>query len=95
MRNLIVALLGWLLPSQGKRRAVSTAPAPTAPAPVRRPLPAPRSPRPVDVIDADRLPLVRPFLIAHERERERALQRERRTAATLATLGIDYLGVSA
>ncbi|ARX85615.1 hypothetical protein SMD44_05079 [Streptomyces alboflavus] len=41
--------------------------------------------------------LVRPYLLAHEHrmhreqsQRERRLQRERRTAAALASMGIDY-----
>ncbi len=86
MRNPIAALIAWFLPAQGKRRAT---PAPTVRR-VPRPLPTPRAPRPTDVIDADRLPLVRPFVIAHERQREQERQRERRTAAALATFGIDY-----
>ncbi|QMV12303.1 hypothetical protein GJU35_13820 [Streptomyces lincolnensis] len=48
----------------------------------------------VDVISADGLPLVRPYLTAWERERDeqdrRRLQRDRRQAAVLATLGQDY-----
>ncbi len=86
MRSLLAALLALFLPARGKRRA---APAPVV-RPVPRPLPAPRAPRPADVIDADRLPLVRPFVIAHERQQERERQRERRTAAALAAFGIDY-----
>lgn len=86
MRTLLAALLALFLPARGKRRAT---PAPAVRR-VPRPLPAPRSPRPLDVIEADGLPLVRPFLIAHERQRERELQRERRIASTLASMGIDY-----
>jgi hypothetical protein len=41
-------------------------------------------------LPADDVPLIRPYLVEHEREVERQLQRERRTAAALATLGIDY-----
>lgn len=58
------------------------------PAPERRP-----QPYPTDVIAADGLPLVRPYVVVWERERderERRLQRERRRAAVLATLGQDY-----
>ncbi|MFB7323814.1 hypothetical protein [Streptomyces sp. NPDC056190] len=39
--------------------------------------------------------LVRPYLIAYEREQERQRQRDRRTALALATLGIDFHGVTA
>ncbi|MFB7575823.1 hypothetical protein [Streptomyces sp. NPDC056165] len=39
--------------------------------------------------------LVRPYLIAHEREQEWQRQRDRRTALALATLGIDFYGVTA
>jgi hypothetical protein len=47
------------------------------------------------VIDGHAMPLVRPYLVQHERERERQAQRERRTALVLATAGIDYQGLSA
>jgi hypothetical protein len=84
MRNLIAALLAWFLPPRGAHRAevVSTAPA--------RALPTPLAPRPVDVIDADTLPLIRPYVLAHEQAQERWRQRERGAAAALATFGIDY-----
>ncbi|MFD5454352.1 hypothetical protein [Streptomyces olivaceus] len=39
--------------------------------------------------------LVRPYVVAWEREQERQRQRDRRTAAALATLGVDFEGVSA
>ncbi|MFJ9996095.1 hypothetical protein [Streptomyces werraensis] len=52
--------------------------------------------RPVPYIEADGLPLVRPYVIAWEREQEQRRQRERRRAAVLATLGQDYpAGVTA
>ncbi|MET8012280.1 hypothetical protein ABZU86_23875 [Streptomyces sp. NPDC005271] len=109
MRTLLALVLSWLLPSTGKRRGTPPAQDATdttaADAPTRRliiaPLPAPFSvPRPGDahdfrVIVADELPLVRPYVIAHERERERQRQRDRRTALALATLGIDFHGVTA
>ncbi|MEU3818824.1 hypothetical protein AB0E74_04305 [Streptomyces sp. NPDC030392] len=54
-------------------------------------------PRPMDLIAADGLPLVRPYVAEWERERDerdrRRLQRERRRAAVLATLGQDYVPV--
>lgn len=108
MRSLLAALLSWLMPAQGKRRA-------TPPAPTQHPLtdettqtldvvrPASRSswptPLPQDqdrfgVIVADGSPLVRPYVIQHEQERERQRQRDRRTALTLATLGIDFHGAT-
>jgi hypothetical protein len=84
MRNLIAVLIAWLMPSSGKHQAATV---PTAPA---RTLPAPRSQRLAEVIEANHLPLVRPYVVAHERQRERQLQRERCTAAVLAAFGIDY-----
>ncbi|WP_257040759.1 hypothetical protein [Streptomyces sp. TLI_55] len=52
-----------------------------------------------DVIHVDSLPIVRPYLAVWERERDerdhRHLQRERRRAAVLATLGQDYIPVEA
>ncbi|MGW2931784.1 hypothetical protein ACWDA7_07940 [Streptomyces sp. NPDC001156] len=41
------------------------------------------------------MPLVRPYLVHWERQRERLRQRDRRRAAVLATMGQDYSGVSA
>jgi hypothetical protein len=85
MRDPISALLAWFLPARGKHRAetVSTVTA--------RRLPAHRSPRPAEVIEADFLSLVRPYVVAHERAQERSRQRERRRAAVLASLGQDYV----
>ncbi|MFE1246491.1 hypothetical protein [Streptomyces sp. NPDC058735] len=45
------------------------------------------------MIEADLLPLVRPHLVAFERQRERQL--DRRAAAAVVTMGVDSLGVSA
>jgi hypothetical protein len=86
MRTILALVLSVLLPARGKRRAgtVETLPAESAPrtAPVRR--------RAFDAIDAGASPMVRPYLIAWERQqREREAQRERRTAA-LAACGVDY-----
>lgn len=53
-----------------------------------------RSPRPPAYLRGEDTPLIRPYLIAWEREQERQrlhrLQRDRRRAAVLATLGQDY-----
>lgn len=90
------------MPSTGKRRA--TPPAPTqhtlTDEPTRRltitrsavgvELPSHRSPRPPVYLRGEDTPLIRPYLVAHEREQERRRQRDRRTAAALATLGIDF-----
>ncbi|MEU6143180.1 hypothetical protein ABZ848_22780 [Streptomyces sp. NPDC047081] len=50
---------------------------------------------PTDVIAADGQPLVRPYVVVWERERDDRerwrLQRERRRAAVLATMGQDYV----
>ncbi|WP_405860135.1 hypothetical protein OG407_20905 [Streptomyces sp. NBC_01515] len=56
--------------------------------------PATRSPRPPTYLRGEDTPLVRPYLVAYEREQERLRQRDRRTALTLATLGIDFLGAT-
>ncbi|MEU6650487.1 hypothetical protein ABZ904_13805 [Streptomyces sp. NPDC046900] len=82
MRTLLEWLLSLLLPAQGKRRAESEPAAPILRAPAQRPA--------GDAIDADTLPLVRPYLVAWERRQEREAQRERRTAAALASFGVDY-----
>ncbi|MEU6508649.1 hypothetical protein [Streptomyces sp. NPDC046942] len=55
--------------------------------------PKPTAP-PLPVVLADGEPLVRPYVALWERERDeldrRRLQRERRRAAVLATMGQDY-----
>ena len=83
MRNLIAALIAWLMPPTGKRRAPVLAQREQRA--VRR-----TAIRPLVVIDGDALPMVRPYVVAHERKRELRIQRERRTALALATVGIDY-----
>src|SRR3954469_4896935 len=95
MRSLLAAILSLFLPPRGAHRAPrDLLPFPAASS--RRPV-HPRRPRPwpADVIPADALPLVRPYLAVWERERDARdsgqLQRERRRAAVLATLGQDYL----
>lgn len=87
MRNPIAALLGWFLPSRGAHLAKAVPAQPVQHAP--RPLPTPRAPRPTDVINADAFPLVRPYLVAFERERDR------RTTAARATMCVEFLGASA
>ena len=58
-------------------------------------LPAPRSPRPPVYLRGEDTPLIRQYLLAYEREQERRRQRDGRTAAILATLGIDFHGATA
>ncbi|MDX3645281.1 hypothetical protein, partial [Streptomyces sp. MB09-02B] len=64
-------------------------------APASAPPPVITLPHPADFITADGMPLVRPYVVAWERERDehdrRRLQRERRRSAVLATLGQDYV----
>ncbi|WP_046709697.1 hypothetical protein, partial [Streptomyces europaeiscabiei] len=89
MRSLLAAILSLFLPARGAHRAVVS---PSA-APSRPPVPAYRPVPPCpflgDVIRADGLPLVRPYVVEWERERDeldrRRLQRARRRAAVLAT----------
>ena len=110
VRSLLAALLSWLMPSTGKRRATSPAQAVPTQHPltdeptitfrtggVARPaaISTPRSPRPPEFLRGEDTPLIRPYLVAYEREQERRRQRDRRTAATLATLGIDFHGATA
>ncbi|MFE7647562.1 hypothetical protein [Streptomyces phaeoluteigriseus] len=94
MRSLLAAILSLFLPPRGAHRALDTSP--LAAACAQRPAhPRRTRPRPAEVIPADGLPLVRPYLAVWERERDardrRHLQRERRRAAVLATLGQDYV----
>ncbi|MER5917703.1 hypothetical protein ABT124_47250 [Streptomyces sp. NPDC001982] len=85
MRSVLALILSVLLTVRGMRWAETV---PTAPV---RPLPAPRCQRPADVIETDSLPLVRPYLVAHEQAQERRRQRARRRAAVLAVMGQDYV----
>ncbi|MCP9986485.1 hypothetical protein LUX01_07020 [Streptomyces sudanensis] len=99
MRTLLAAILALFLPARGAHR--STASSPPLPPTLRPPAPERplviTCPRPADLITADGMPLVRPYVVEWERERDererRRLQRERRRAAVLATLGQDYVPV--
>lgn len=98
MRSLLAAILSLFLPPRGAHRGPGTPPSLTVcpPVPAHQPAPARRPGlHPADVIPADGLPLVRPYLAVWEHERDeldrRRLQRERRRAAVLATLGQDYV----
>lgn len=96
MRSLLAAILSLFLPGRGAHRA-QPAPDRTScpPPPTYRPAPA-RRPRLclADVIAADGQPLVRPYVVVWERERDDRerwrLQRQRRRAAVLATRGQDH-----
>ncbi|MER6561005.1 hypothetical protein ABT300_25395 [Streptomyces sp. NPDC001027] len=96
MRSLLAAILSLFLPPRGAHRAPGGPVFRTAPPcmPPRR-----TQPCPADVLLADGLPLVRPYLAAWECERDaldrRHVQRERRRAAVLATMGQDYVPVEA
>ncbi|MGW0872640.1 hypothetical protein ACWD3Z_19390 [Streptomyces sp. NPDC002740] len=83
-------VLSLFLPPRGAHRSLGPSPCP---------FPAVRAERPADVILADGLPLVRPYLAVRERERDALdrgyLQRERRRAAVLATLGQDHVPAEA
>ncbi|MGW0842637.1 hypothetical protein ACWD26_21230 [Streptomyces sp. NPDC002787] len=89
-------VLGMVAPGTGRRRAAShravlPTPRPEAPGPAASRLPAPRSPYSLDTdtpLDGAASPLVRPYLVAVEREQER--QSRRRLALVLAAdFGID------
>ncbi len=98
MRDLIAcfcALLSLWLPA---RRATPHAPAqPATPPKLPGILPdsvGPGFPRHYgtrpQVLDEHGLALVRPYFVAYEQRAERQRQRERRVAAALAPVGIDY-----
>jgi hypothetical protein len=89
MRTLVERLLRIFLPAQGSRRAQAR---PTATVAVRVDEPLYGSAaRAVGVrLRGEDVALVRPYVVAWERQREREAQRERRTAAALATCGVDY-----
>jgi hypothetical protein len=87
MRSLLAAILSLFLPPRGAHRAVTP---PASCPPACRPA-APRPP--LDVIAADGMRMVRPYLVVWERERDeldrRRIAREGRRAAVLAMLGQD------
>lgn len=98
MRSLVAAILALFLPARGAHRAAAPPPlSPTSRPPAPNPSPVITCPHPADLITADSMPLVRPYVVEWERERDerdrRRLQRERRRAAVLATLGQDYVPV--
>lgn len=97
MRDLIALLSHWLRVLLGHATPGRHAAAHFAhdPAPMSRPQTTAR-PVPEHVRErfrpliAEQVALVRPYLVAYEQQREQRLQRERRTAAVLAEVGIDY-----
>ncbi len=94
MRNLIVALLAHLLSALAadSRQRRASAPATTAIPALRMDERRPRSPYGLmDTLDGEGTALVRPYLLAHERQQERAaLQLWRRVGLVLAAdFGVD------
>ncbi|MEU9990451.1 hypothetical protein AB0E10_27355 [Streptomyces sp. NPDC048045] len=78
MRSLVAAILSLFLPSRGAHRSAEPPPriaCPSAPAFRLAPARRTRPPYPADVIAADGLPLVRPYVVVWERERD---EQERR-----------------
>ncbi len=74
MRTLLALFLSWLLPSNGRRRAIAEQPSMVSTAHdsggVERPtqsLPRLRSPRPPEFLRGEDVPLIRPYLVAYER----------------------------
>ena len=96
MRDFI-ALLSHALKALVIRRAAgrhsatcfAESPVPSAPAEATRRLPDHVLER-SQPLAGEEVSFVRPYLVAWEAERGRRLQRERRTAAALASFGIDY-----
>ncbi|MET7971616.1 hypothetical protein ABZW44_00800 [Streptomyces mirabilis] len=91
MRSLLAAILALFLPARGAHRAAAPPSLPSISCPpAPEPPPVIRCPHPADLITADGMPLVRPYVVEWERERDehdrRRLQHERRRAAVLATL---------
>lgn len=102
MRSLLAAILTFFLPARGAHRSAEP---PSPPPPIPRPSMAATAPErsplipythPAEAVTDDGMPLVRPYVIEWERERDerdRRLQRERRRAAALASLRQDYVPV--
>jgi len=81
MRSLLAAILSLFLPPRGAHRAADVPPF----LGVRPPVLTLRPPHGDDVITADGLPLVRPYVALWERERDA------RRAAVLAPFGQDHV----
>jgi hypothetical protein len=83
----VATLLRWILEfvfhPTGRHRATGQTPV------LQERPPLPRRAR-FETFDGSAVALVRPYLIAHEQQREAHRQRERRRALVLATMGIDY-----
>ncbi|WP_330282647.1 hypothetical protein [Streptomyces sp. NBC_00588] len=77
MRSLLAAILSLFLPPRGAHRT-DAPPSLTH----RPPAPAPRTgPRPLHVVSVDGQPLVRPYVVVWERERDERERERRRLAA--------------
>ncbi|MFF8912033.1 hypothetical protein ACF08M_01590 [Streptomyces sp. NPDC015032] len=84
IRRIFEPLLRLLRPAQGRHRP--TEPYPTAPPPDVCPT---LDRRPDPMLRGEDSPLVRPYLVAHERCEEVRLRRARRRTLWLAVHGID------
>ncbi|MDT0469865.1 hypothetical protein [Streptomyces gibsoniae] len=84
MRSLLALILDFLRAVLGRRRAEAVQTASI------RTLPALRCQRAADVIEADSLLLVKPY-VAHERAQEGRRQGERQRAAVTTVVGQDYV----
>ncbi|MFJ8697581.1 hypothetical protein [Streptomyces roseolilacinus] len=91
--TLVRLLLGLLAPGSGRRRAGTSRPAATPDIPTRREVPRTGLPRPrspygsTEPLDGRASPLVRPYLLAHERREGQA--RRRLLLVLAADFGID------
>lgn len=94
VRTVLALIFSWLMPAQGKRRAPAegnvsnrhsatrTADAPTRRLIISRNAVGVAHRRPAEYLRGEDVALIKPYLIAWEREQERRRQRDRRTAAT-------------
>ncbi|GAU70501.1 hypothetical protein SSP35_19_01390 [Streptomyces sp. NBRC 110611] len=95
MRDAIARALYWVLallpwtrrPEPGRHSAAHLADQPALPVICTCPIPLHVLARSIPPREQFRIP---PYLAAWEERHERERQRERRVAATLATMGIDY-----
>lgn len=101
MRSLLAAILTFFPPARGAHRAAeppspTSVPSPPVASTAPEPPPLITSAHPAETVTDGGLPLVRPYVIEWERERDerdRRLRRERRRAAALASLRQDYVPV--
>ncbi|MFE6684841.1 hypothetical protein ACFVFQ_00035 [Streptomyces sp. NPDC057743] len=86
IRTIFESLFRVLLPAHGRHRSTDAAPTPERDTPT---LTIPRVPVEQRLLRGEDVALLRPYVLTPAERRERRLQRSRRRAVWLATVGVD------